>query len=96
MKRLLSLALSLVLVLGLFAGLAGSASADGEIGQIFNRYLTGDKIEEFFDGESLKHGYVGRRSSRSSRTTRAYSSRTSCFRSCVSAIRTSISTVRIC
>ena len=60
MKRLLSLALSLVLVLGLFAGLAGSASADGEIGQIFNRYLTGDKIEEFFDGESLKHGYVGK------------------------------------
>ena len=60
MKRLLSLALSLVMVLGLFAGLAGSASADGEIGQIFNRYLTGDKIEEFFDGESLKHGYVGK------------------------------------
>ena len=60
MKRLLSLALSMVMVLGLFAGLAGSASADGEIGQIFNRYLTGDKIEEFFDGESLKHGYVGK------------------------------------
>ena len=50
MKRLLSLVLSLVMVLGLFAGLAGSASADGEIGQLFDRYLTGDKIEEFFDG----------------------------------------------
>ena len=60
MKRLLSLALSLVLVLGLFAGLAGSASADGEIGQLFDRYLTGEKIDELFEGESLKHGYVGK------------------------------------
>ena len=60
MKRLLSLALSLVLVLGLFAGLAGSASADGEIGQLFNRYLTGEKIDELFTGEVVKHGLVGK------------------------------------
>ena len=50
-KRMLSLALTLVLVLGLFAGLAAPASADGEIGQIFGQYLTGDKIDELFDGE---------------------------------------------
>ena len=62
MKRLLSLALSLVMVLGLFAGLAGSASADDEIGQIFGRYLTGDKIDELFSGDAVKtkSNYIGK------------------------------------
>ena len=60
MKRLLSLALSLVLVLGLFAGLSLPASADGEIGQLFDRYLTGEKIDELFDGDIVKHGLVGK------------------------------------
>ncbi len=59
-KRMLSLALTLVLVLGLFAGLAAPASADGEIGQIFDRYLTGDKIDELFTGDVVKHGYCGK------------------------------------
>ena len=53
MKRLLSLALSLVLVLSLFAGFAGSVRADGEVGQFFDRYLTGDKIDELFDEENV-------------------------------------------
>lgn len=60
MKRLLSLALCLVLVLGLFAGLAGNASADGEIGQLFDRYLTGDKIDELFTGDVVKSGTCGK------------------------------------
>ena len=44
MKRLLSLALSLVLVLGLFAGLSLPASADGEIGQIFAGALNAGRL----------------------------------------------------
>ena len=61
MKRLLSLALSLVLVLSLFAGFAGSVRADGEIGQFFDRYLTGDKIDELFDEDNVvQSGSCGR------------------------------------
>ena len=61
MKRLLSLVLSLVMVLGLFAGLSLPASADGEIGQLFDRYLTGSKIDELFDEASVvKEGSCGK------------------------------------
>ena len=62
MKRLLSLALCLVLVMGLFAGLIGSVSADGEIGQLFDRYLTGEKIDELFSGDAVKtkSNYIGK------------------------------------
>ena len=61
-KRLLSLALSLMMVLSLFAGLAVPASADGEIGQLFDRYLTGEKIDELFAGDAVKtkSNYVGK------------------------------------
>ena len=61
MKRLLSLALSLVLVLSLFAGFAGSVRADGEVGQFFDRYLTGDKIDELFNEDNVvQSGSCGR------------------------------------
>ena len=63
-KRLLSLALSLLMTLSLFAGLAVPASADGEIGQLFDRYLTGEKIDELFAGDAVKtkSNYVGKNS----------------------------------
>ena len=60
-KRLLSLVLALVLVAGLFAGLAAPVSANDDIGQLFDRYLTGEKIDELFDETQIVHsGFCGK------------------------------------
>ena len=48
-KQALSLFLALVLIAGLFAGLSMPASANGEIGHLFDRYLTGDRIDALFE-----------------------------------------------
>ena len=58
-RRALSLFLTLVMIVSLFAGLGASASAvtNDEIGQLFDRYLTGDKIDSFFTGNPVQSGY---------------------------------------
>lgn len=60
-RRLLSLILTLVMVVGLSAGLGGTAVADNAIGPLFDRYLTDGKIEELFDeGDVVLRGYCGK------------------------------------
>ena len=61
MKRVLSLLLTLVMVAGLFAGLAVPVSANDELGSLLDKYLTGDKIDELFDeSQVVKTGSCGK------------------------------------
>ena len=61
-RRVLSLLLTLVMIFSLFAGLGVTASAgtSDEIGQLFDRYLTGDKISELFSGAPVMSSSCGK------------------------------------
>ena len=55
-KRLFSLMLAAVLVLGLFAGMSVPASAEDDIGNLFNRYFTEENFDELFSGTPVQTG----------------------------------------
>ena len=59
-KRLLSFVLAVTLLAGLFAALGAPATAAGEIGGLFDKYLTGDKIDQFFTGDPVLTGSCGK------------------------------------
>ena len=59
-KRLLSFVLAVMLLAGLFASLGAPATAAGEIGGLFDKYLTGDKIDQFFTGDPVLTGSCGK------------------------------------